>query len=240
MSESKCSTPRRRERRSVPQSQRGHVSARLMGRGEKARRVPPFWAVEDLLQRPWTMIQFRRLLLAAKGELDLDPRRLGVHLASRLLPQNSFNRTRTALLRTLGLRIAPTSLVAGVVRITGSGAASDLLTIGPGCYITGPLHIDLEAAVSIGARVCMGYEVMLVTVDHQLDSSRKRCGLREFRPIHIEDGVWIGSRAVLLPGVRIGHGAVVAAGAVVTRDVPPDVLVAGVPARWIRNLGAVP
>jgi acetyltransferase-like isoleucine patch superfamily enzyme len=75
-----------------------------------------------------------------------------------------------------------------------------------------------------------------VTVDHEVGDSSQRCGRRVFRPICIEDGVWIGSRAVILPGVRIGRGAVVGAGAVVTRDVPAHALVAGIPAKTIRDL----
>jgi acetyltransferase-like isoleucine patch superfamily enzyme len=55
------------------------------------------------------------------------------------------------------------------------------------------------------------------------------------KPIVIEDDVWIGTHAVILPGVRIGRGAVVAAGAIVTRDVPAGVIVAGVPARIKKN-----
>jgi maltose O-acetyltransferase len=82
----------------------------------------------------------------------------------------------------------------------------------------------------------MGYDVMLLTVDHELGESGQRCGRRVYRAICIEDGAWIGSRAVILPGVRIGKGSVVAAGAVVTRNVPPHALVAGVPARLVRDL----
>jgi acetyltransferase-like isoleucine patch superfamily enzyme len=112
----------------------------------------------------------------------------------------------------------------------------DLLSIGPGCHITGPLHIDLTAPVTIGARVYMGYDVMLITADHELGDAAQRCGPRVFREIHIGDGVWLGSRVVILPGVRVGNGAVVAAGAVVARDVPPNALVGGVPAKLLRDL----
>jgi maltose O-acetyltransferase len=182
------------------------------------------------------MTQLRKLLRVASEELALDPRRLATHVVSALLPQNGFNRTRTLLLRSLGLRMGATSLIAGSLHITGSGPVRDLLSIGPGCYITGPLHIDLTAPVTIGARVYMGYEVMLVTADHELGDSVQRCGRRVFRPICIEDGVWLGSRVVVLPGVRIGKGAVVAAGAVVARNVAPNALVGGVPARFVRDL----
>jgi maltose O-acetyltransferase len=185
---------------------------------------------------PRTMTQVRKLLRVAGEELALDPRRIATHVVSALLPQNSFNRARTVLLRSLGLRMGATSLIAGSLHITGSGPVRDRLSIGPGCYITGPLHIDLTAAVTIGARVYMGYEVMLITADHELGDFAQRCGRRVFRPIWIEDGVWLGSRVVVLPGVRIGRGAVIAAGAVVTRNVPPNALVGGVPARFVRDL----
>nr|MDP9466593.1 hypothetical protein [Actinomycetota bacterium] len=59
-------------------------------------------------------------------------------------------------------------------------------------------------------------------------------------PVHIGDGTWIGARAMVLPGVNIGRRVLVAAGAVVTRDVPDDVLVAGNPARVVRSLDYPP
>ncbi len=182
------------------------------------------------------MTQLRRLARAGREEVDFDPRRLAAHLVSRILPQNAFNRVRTVLLRALGLRVARDAHFAGAVRITGTGSVPDLLSIGPGSHITGPLHIDLAAPVRIGARVYMGYEVMLLTVDHEIGDSSQRCAARVSRGITVEDGAWIGSRAVILPGVRVGKGAVVAAGAVVTRDVPAQAMVGGVPARFVRDL----
>jgi acetyltransferase-like isoleucine patch superfamily enzyme len=182
------------------------------------------------------MIPLKKVLRVAKEELALDPRRIGTRAVSGILPQNSFNRVRTTLLRALGLQIGAASLFGGSVHITGSGCVRALLSIGPGCHITGPLHIDLTAPVRIGARVYMGYDVMLVTADHELGESSQRCGRRVYRAISIEDGVWLGSRVLVLPGVRIGRGAVVAAGAVVTRDVPPNALVGGVPAKLVRDL----
>jgi maltose O-acetyltransferase len=182
------------------------------------------------------MVSLSKLLHVASEELAFDARRLAAGVVSRALPQNSFSRTRTMLMRSLGLQIGPTTLIAGPVHITGSGSAQDLLSIGHGCYITGPLHIDLSAPVRIGARVYLGYEVSLLTVHHALGGTAQRCGRRIYRPICIEDGVWIGSRAVVLPGVHVGRGSVIAAGAVVHRDVPANVLVGGVPARVMRAL----
>jgi maltose O-acetyltransferase len=182
-----------------------------------------------------TMAQLRKVLRVAREELSFDPRRLGVHFLSSLLPQHSFNRTRTQLLRALGVRIGAASTIAGPLRVTGSGSLSEL-SIGPGCHVTGPLHIDLTAPVRIGARVYVGYDVMLITADHELGDATQRCGPRVYRAIDVDDGAWLSSRVVVLPGIRIGSGSIVAAGAVVTRDVPPNVLVGGVPARVLRDL----
>ncbi|HEY3822311.1 MAG TPA: acyltransferase [Polyangiaceae bacterium] len=185
------------------------------------------------------MVTLRKLHAVLREELALDPCRIGVQAISGLLPANTLNRVRTVALRALGVRVARTALFAGPVRITGSGSVHEMLSIGPGCHITGPLHIDLTAPVTIGARVYMGYDVMLITADHDVGDPAQRCGPRVFRPIHVGDGVWLGSRVVVLPGVRIGRGAVVAAGAVVVRDVPPYAMVGGVPAKVLRDLAAV-
>ena len=183
------------------------------------------------------MLPLRHLVHVARQELGVDPCKIGVSAVSRIFPQHHFNRVRTTLLRALGVRVEAKSCLAGTLKITGSGCVRDLLSIGPDCYLTGPLHIDLMAPVRIGAHVYMGYEVMLITADHALGPSEQRCGACVHGPIEIGDGAWIGSRALILPGVRVGHGAVVAAGAVVTKDVAPDTLVAGVPAKFVRDLG---
>ncbi len=182
------------------------------------------------------MFPLQKLNRVAEEELRFDLRKVGARAVSQILPQHSFNRLRTMLLRAIGIPVAPTSRLAGTLKITGPGSASDLLSIGPDCYLTGPLHIDLLDVVRIGSHVYMGYEVMLITADHEVGPSAQRFGARVHGAIEIGDGAWIGSRAVVLPGVRVGRGAVVAAGAVVTKDVAPDTLVAGVPARFVRDL----
>jgi acetyltransferase-like isoleucine patch superfamily enzyme len=178
-----------------------------------------------------------RFAAALKDETAFDPRKVAIHALSRLLPQFRFCRTRTALLRGIGLRIAPEAAVLGPIHLTGSGDVA-LLRIGERSYISGPLHVDLGAEVAIGRGVRLGHDVMLLTFDHDIGPTEYRCGRLVAAPIRIGDGVWIGSRAVVLPGVLIGDGAIVAAGAVVTRDVVPNSLVAGVPARFVRALDA--
>jgi acetyltransferase-like isoleucine patch superfamily enzyme len=169
------------------------------------------------------------------NEFQVDLRKLGAHAISRAFPRHGFGRTRTTLLRLLGYRIGK-SLVAGPLTITGSRDIPTLLSFGDDCYISGPLHIDLMGAVRIGSNVVIGYDVRLITVDHEIGDSNRRCGREWSAPIEIEDGVWIGSGVIVLPGVRIGKGAVIGSGAVVTKDVAANTLVAGVPARVVRAL----
>jgi acetyltransferase-like isoleucine patch superfamily enzyme len=81
----------------------------------------------------------------------------------------------------------------------------------------------------------IAHKVNLVTAGHPVEPDKRREYITA-EPIKIDTNVWIGAAATVLPGVHIGEGAVVAAGAVVTHDVPPATLVAGVPATVIRHL----
>lgn len=188
-------------------------------------------AASKAVARSWV----RRFVRLARAELALDPRALTAGLLSQGLPQFSFNRTRTGLLRAAGVSIGKGTVVMGPLRITGPGPLT-LLSFGEDGRISCPLHVDLGAPVSIGHRVHFGQEVLLLTMDHEFGPPGERCGQLTSAPICIEDGVWLASRVTVLPGVTIGRGAVVAAGAVVTADVPPGVLVGGVPARHVRSL----
>ena len=108
--------------------------------------------------------------------------------------------------------------------------------IGAGCWFnTGTTLID-DAEIRIGERVLFGPHVTVVTAGHPLDPAL-RCTAAQFSAVvTIEDEVWVGANATILPGVTVGRGAVVAAGAVVTAHVPPMTVVAGVPARIIHQI----
>jgi acetyltransferase-like isoleucine patch superfamily enzyme len=96
-----------------------------------------------------------------------------------------------------------------------------------------------EAQIRIGSGVIFGPQVAIITGNHNIGVQGKRMfDIREKRPcddedVTIEDDVWIGFRATILKGVTVGTGAVIAAGAVVTHDVPSYHVVAGVPAKTI-------
>jgi maltose O-acetyltransferase len=153
------------------------------------------------------------------------------------LPSHGLALTRTALVRAAGASIGPRSQIQGRIRITGHGNPCEFLTIGENVLITGGLHVDLGAPLTIGDDCRIGHDVSLFTINHNHGNPSFRAGLSFARSIVIGSGSWLASRCTVLAGVEIGAGSVVAAGAVVTRSVPPNSLVAGVPARIVRELG---
>ncbi|MGB0467669.1 MAG: sugar O-acetyltransferase [Pontibacterium sp.] len=97
--------------------------------------------------------------------------------------------------------------------------------------------IILDAAeVIIGDNVMLGPGVQISTTEHPLNTEQRLQGLTIARPVHIGDNVWIGMGAQILSGVSIGTNSVIAAGAVVTKDIAENVLAAGVPACVVRHL----
>ena len=114
----------------------------------------------------------------------------------------------------------------------------DQTTIGPRTFINFNAVILDVGRVTIGADVQIGPNVQLLTPTHPLDPEVRRRALEAQRPITIEDNVWLGGGVIVCPGVTIGRDTVVGAGAVVTRDLPPDVLAVGNPARVVRRLDA--
>jgi maltose O-acetyltransferase len=113
-------------------------------------------------------------------------------------------------------------------------------TIGSDVYIADDLLIVEELAdrgnLTIGNRVSIAPRVTLVTSSHPNNSRIRGFAPLAQGPIVIEDDAWLGTGCVVLPGVRIGRGAVVGANSVVLEDVPPLHIVAGQPARTVREL----
>lgn len=167
--------------------------------------------------------QFRPRLWLAKG---------------LMLPFPLFvmNRFRTQVLRLAGIRIGKGSIVFGMPTIVGGREAALPLKIGENCLLSVQCYFDLAAPVSIDSGANIGPQVMFITGTHLIGEATHRMGELVSAPIRIGEGVWIGARATLLPGVNIGPGAVIAAGALVNRDVLPNTVVAGVPAKTIRDL----
>jgi len=100
------------------------------------------------------------------------------------------------------------------------------------------LHNTIIGPVIIGSHVNLAQGITVTALNHNFEDSEKRIDEQgvSTSAVVIEDDIWIGANAVILPGVTIGHHSVVAAGAVVTKDVPPHSLVAGVPAKVIKQI----
>lgn len=109
-------------------------------------------------------------------------------------------------------------------------------TIGNHVFINFNFTLLDPAPVTIGDHVFIGPNVQLYTAHHPLDAETRNQHIGWAEPITIESNVWMGGGVIVLPGVTIGEGAVVGAGSVVTKDVPPYHLVAGNPARVMRQL----
>ncbi len=128
--------------------------------------------------------------------------------------------------------------------------------LGEDAFIKPPLHVDYGEHISIGARTFVnvnltaldvapitvgedcqiGPNVQLLTPVHPIDPEPRRDRLEAARPITIGNNVWLGGGVIVCPGVTIGDHSVIGAGAVVTRDIPANVLAVGNPARVLRTI----
>jgi len=131
---------------------------------------------------------------------------------------------------TLGDRVR---LVSDIARLELVSVESGHLDIGDNVFINYGSSLVAAEHVRIGNDCLIGTHVMVMDCDfHRVeDKAWDTTG----RPIILEDRVWLGNRSIVLKGVTIGHDAVVAAGSVVTKDVPPRTVVAGNPARVVRE-----
>lgn len=125
------------------------------------------------------------------------------------------------------------------VNIQKGARFTEELVLGSGSGIG--INCEVLGKVRIGRDVMMGPEVVFYTVNHETkrtDIPMKMQGMTEQRACIVGDDVWIGRRAIILPGVTIGKGAIIGAGSVVTKDVPPYSMVAGNPAvvKKYRNI----
>jgi acetyltransferase-like isoleucine patch superfamily enzyme len=124
----------------------------------------------------------------------------------------------------------------GMPVLTGGTGLEHRLHVGQDCWFNAGCRLDLSDTITIGDRAALGHEVLIMTSSHELGDQARRAGPLYTRPVSIGAGAWLGARCMILPGVTIGEGAVVAAGALVNRDVPPNTLVGGVPARMLKVL----
>jgi len=180
----------------------------------------------------------KKISQLAHEELQgLHPRLLIAQILLAPLPDYVGGRIRTVIYRLVGFKIGHGTTFAGAPIFHGTGNFYGKLTIGRNCFINVGCLFDVNAPITLGDHVGLGHQSFLLTTSHQIGTQIRRAGPNTEAPISIGSGAWIGARAVILPGINIREGAIIAAGALVNKDVPPHTVVGGVPAKPIRQLG---
>ena len=163
-----------------------------------------------------------------------------MYFRNALLSRSSAVTRRAQLLRSVGFTVEEGVQIHGMPRITGSpikvhsdgrSALFNHLHIGRDSVLDTGLVFDLEEHITIGCNVRIGPQVMILTSSHEIGPKEHRAGQTTRNPVIVGDGAWVGARCVILPGVTIGAGAVVDAGSVVNKDVPPNMRFGGIPAK---------
>ncbi|MEO1987396.1 MAG: hypothetical protein ABGX47_12245 [Martelella sp.] len=144
-----------------------------------------------------------------------------------------LNSLRIALFRIAGLSIKKDVVIWGPITAVPVGGLSNI-SIGAGSFLNTETRFGCpEAKINIGKKVQIGPRVCFETINHGPARENGQRGATS-QTITVKDQVWIGCGAIILPGVTLGSGATIAAGAVVTRSVPDGATVGGVPARIIK------
>lgn len=143
-----------------------------------------------------------------------------------------FNALKSSFLRALGAKIGKRAIFYPGVWI----APPDKLEVGDDVDFALDVIIVTSGTIKIGSRVLIGYRTQINSSNHAIPPKPERIfgGGEDNKPIIIGDDVWIGGNCMIMAGVTIGEGAVIAGGAVVTKDVEPYSIVGGVPARLIK------
>lgn len=137
---------------------------------------------------------------------------------------------RYILYRIAGLRIETKNILSGCT------FSSWRARIGHNTFVNQGVYFETSAEIDIGKNCDIGMQAMFCSSTHEPGDSSRRAGKPTGKPIKIGDGTWIGARAMILPGVTVGEGCVIAAGSVVTKDCEPNSMYAGVPAKKVREL----
>ncbi len=181
---------------------------------------------------------FNKLIQVLHEEIrDLKPRYLIARLLLAPLPDYSFTRVRVHVLRLAGFKaISSKATMWGLPTITGPDGIYARLKIGDVSRFNIGCLFNLGADITIGDHVAFGHNVTILTETHEIGPSSSRSGPLIAKPVKIGHGCWIGANATILPGVTIGDGTIIAANALVTKDIPAYTVAAGMPARVVRQL----
>ena len=140
------------------------------------------------------------------------------------------DRFRLPILRIKGIRVGQDVAIFNDCLFLGQ------CEVGDGSFINARCTLDGYGCIKIGRNVFLATGVKLITSTHEIGPAYKRAGQRKLYPIVIGDGCWLGTDSLVLPGVTVAQGCIVAAGAVVAKDTEPNGLYVGVPARRVRDL----
>ena len=163
----------------------------------------------------------------------------GINVPLMFMPTQAIGPT----LRAFGARIGANVRFRSPVVIHNSrperGRYYENLQVGDDCYLGRELFVDLQDQIVIEDQVTISHRVMILTHTDAGQSPLKDQYIPTSQaPVIIRRGAYIGANVTILEGVEIGEASIVGAGAVVTRSVPAATVVAGVPARFIKNLGS--
>ena len=153
------------------------------------------------------------------------------------LPRLKFSdRIRFKLLRLAGMKINGRCMILSPLSIRPVGGIKNI-EIGKGSFINTDVRFGVsDSQVTIGENVLIGARVSFETVSHPINYTPGKMRKRTTGSIVVEDDVWIGAGAIILQGVTIYRGAIIAAGSVVKEDVKANTVVGGVPAKFIKNV----
>lgn len=168
------------------------------------------------------------------GDADYGEMREALELARRITGEiNTVYHTPEeihGLLRRLGAKIDDSA----EIRTPFYTDFGKFIEVGKNVFVNNACTFMDRGGITLEDDVKIGPRANLITENHDLDPAKRRTLIS--KKIVVKRNVWIGAAATILPGVTIGENAVVAAGAVVTKDVPPDTIVAGVPAKVIKKI----
>jgi acetyltransferase-like isoleucine patch superfamily enzyme len=194
---------------------------------------------EETRVEPKELPAWRRAWIALSTEVvGIHPRLHLYNLLSGLLPPRGYGDLRSALLRRIGFEVGEGTVVNGLLKITGPRGLVGRLKIGRECTIEPDCTFDLSEDVTLGDHVTIEPGVMILTSTHELDFPKHRAGKVITNPVRVGDGAWLRARSVILPGVKVGAGAVVEVGAVTNKDVDAHTRVGGIPAVKLGSLGS--
>lgn len=154
-------------------------------------------------------------------------------LANSFPRYSKFNKLRRSAYKLADINIGHNTIITGP--LSARPDTTHNIIIGPNCYFNADIRIGVSGSkVIIGSGVLIGPRVSFETAGHSVKLNENNARSMFTKEINVQDNSWIGAGSIILAGVTIGNGSVVAAGAVVTKDVGPNTVVGGVPAKLIK------